>query len=161
MLRLALLALPTALLVTTARAADEAKGEKVDHATYPDYFEKNTSGLKGDVSFVAFTDQKEFDKVFALRPPLMKGKKSVPLPDKVFEKQVVFSIIKRGNSITTYTVEKVTADGEALYVQFKSEAGPPGTATFASPLIVAADKGRAKKVVFIENGKEIGAAEVK
>ena len=161
MIRLALLAIPLACLSLSARAADEPKGEKIEYTTYPDYFEKNNSGLKGDVSFVAFTDKDAFAKVFSLRPPLMGGKKSVPLPEKVFEKQVVFSVIKRGNAITTYTVEKVTADGDTIYVQYKSTAGAAGTATFASPLVVAADKGKAKQVVFIENGKNVGTAEVK
>jgi len=35
---------------------------------------------------------------------------------------------------------------------------PPGTATFASPLVVAVPKGKITKVVFVENGKEIGSA---
>ena len=161
MLRLALLAIPLALLATVSRAADEARGEKVEYATYPGYFEKNNSGLKGDASYVAFADKDAFAKVFVLRPPLMKGKKAEPLPEKVFEKQVVVSVIKRGNSITTYTVEKVTADGDMLYVQYKAEAGPASSATFASPLVIAADRGKAKKVAFIENGKTVATADVK
>ena len=149
------------LLANPARAVEDAKGEKIEYATYPAYFEKNNSGLKGEVSYLAFTDKDAFGKVFALRPPLMGGKKSVPLPEKAFEKQVVFSIIKRGNSVTMYTVEKVTADGTTIYVQYKAESGPPGTATFANPLIVAAERGKAKQVVFIENGKTVGTVEVK
>lgn len=161
MLRLALLAVPLAVLATTSLGADEAKGDKVEFATYPDYFEKNNAGLKGDASYLALADKDAFAKVFALRPPLMGGKKPVPLPDDAFGKKAVVAVVKRGNAITTYAVEKVTADGETLYVQYKAEAGKPGTATFASPLIVAADKGKAKKVVFIENGKTAGEAEIK
>jgi hypothetical protein len=160
MLRLALLAAPLALLAGSSRAADEAKGEKIEFATYPGYFEKNNAGLKGDASYLALPDKDAFAKVFQLRPPLMKGNKAVPLPDNAFEKQVV-GIIKRGNSITTYTVEKVTADGDTIYVQYKAEAGPAGTATFASPLVVAVDKGKAKKVAFIENGKTVATVDVK
>lgn len=160
MFRLALLAAPCLLLGFSARA-DDAKGEKVEYATYPEYFEKNKSGLKGDQSFIAFTNKEAFEKVFALRPPLMGGKKPVPVPDNAFEKKLVLAVITRGPAITTYTVEKVTADGETLYVQYKAEMGKPGTATFASPLILAADKGKATKVVFIENGKTVGTAEVK
>jgi hypothetical protein len=161
MLRLALLAVPLAMLATTSRAADEANGDKVEYATYPGYFEKNNSTLKGDASYIAFTDKDSFAKVFQLRPPLMKGNKAEPLPEKVFDKQVVLAVVKRGNSITTYTVEKVTVDGDTIYVQYKAEAGPAGTATFASPLVIAADKGKAKKVAFIENGKTVTTVDVK
>jgi hypothetical protein len=161
MVRLALLAIPLALLATSGYGADEAKGEKVEYTTYPDYFEKNNSGLKGDQSFLVLADKDAFAKIFALRPPLMGGKKSVPVPNEAFEKKLVFAVITRGNAITTYTVEKVTADGETLYVQYKTEAGKPGTSTFASPLVLSAEKGKAKKVVFIENGKTVGNAEVK
>jgi hypothetical protein len=66
MTRLAVLALPLAILAASARA-DEAKGEKIEHAVYDGYFEKNNSGLKGDTSLLAFTDQEGFDKVFAAR----------------------------------------------------------------------------------------------
>src|SRR5262245_51009866 len=165
MCRFALLAVPLALLAsgvgTPLALADEAKGEKVEYTTYPDYFEKNNSGLKGDQSFHLFASKDSFDKVFGLRPPLMGGKKSVAVPNDAFEKKLVFAVISRGNAITTYTVEKVTADGETLYVQYKAETGKAGTAKFASPLILSADKGKAKKVVFIENGKTVGKAEVK
>jgi hypothetical protein len=166
MFRLALLAAPLALLATGGSRpplakADEAKGEKVEYATYPDYFEKNNSGLKGDQSFLVLANKDAFDKVFNLRPPVMGGKKPVAVPNDAFEKKLVFAVITRGNAITTYTVEKVTADGETLYVQYKAEKGKAGTAKFASPLILSADKGKAKKVVFIENGKTVGTAEVK
>lgn len=166
MLRHVLLAVPLAFLVTggfhpALACADEAKGEKIEYATYPDYFEKNNSGLKGDLSFIAFTSKDGFEKVFALRPPLMGGKKSVPVPDNAFEKKLVFAVITRGPAITHYTVEKVTRDGETIYVQYKSQTDKPGTATFASPLILAADKGKTTKVVFIENGKTVGTAEAK
>lgn len=161
MVRLALLAASFAFVAPLATAADEAKGEKIDHATFPDYFEKNNAGLKGDASMVAFASKEAFDKVFALRPPLMGGKKSVAVPEKAFEKQAVFAVIHRGNAITTYTVEKVTTEGDTIYVQYKATTGVAGTATFASPLIVAADKGKAKQVTFIENGKTIGTAELK
>jgi hypothetical protein len=161
MTRLALFAAASALLACHARAADEAKGEKVEHAVYTSYFEKNNSGLKGDASFIAFTDKAGFDKTFAARPPLMGGKKPVLLPKGAFDKNFVAAVIRRGNSITTYEVEKVTRDGDTLYVQYKATPGPAGTATFASPLIVGAPKEKVKRVVFIENGKAVGSSDVK
>jgi hypothetical protein len=163
MIRLALLAVPLALLARPAHAdeAKEAKGEKVEYTVYSSYFEKNNSGLKGEASFLALTDKDAFDKVFAARPPLMGGKKSVLLAKDVFDKQFVAAVVKRGNAITTYAVEKVTLDGDTLYVQYKATAGAAGTATFASPLIVTAPKDKVKKIAFIENGKAAGTADVK
>jgi hypothetical protein len=161
MVRTVSLAFPLLFLALTAHAADEAKGEKVESTTYPDYFEKNNSGLKGDASYLVFVDKEGFDKVFSLRPPLMGGKKSLPLPNDAFEKKLVIAAIKRGNAITTYNIDKVTVDGETLYIQYKATAGKASTATFASPLIVSADKGKLKKVVFIENEKTVGTVDVK
>jgi hypothetical protein len=155
-MRAALLAVPLALLAGSARGADEAKGDKVEFTAYDGYFEKNNSGLKGDVSYLMFTDKDAFDKVFAARPPLMGGKKPVLLTKDALDKNLVAAVVKRGNAVTTYAVEKVTRDGDTLYVQYKATAGPPGTATFASPLVVSAPKDKVKKVAFIENGKTVG-----
>lgn len=141
--------------------ADEARGEKVGFTVYSDYFEKNNSGLKGDQSFLVFGSQEAMSKIVDLRRPVMGGKKPVPVPAEAFGKQVVCCIISRGNAITTYSVEKVTADGATLYVQYKATMGPAGSATFASPLLIAASSGKARKVVFIENGKTVGTADVK
>lgn len=141
-------------------AADEAKGEKVEFATFSDYFEKNTSGLKGEASYLEFAGKDAFDKVFALRPPLM-GKKSVGLPDGAFEKKLVVAVVRRGPAPTTYKVEKITVEGDALYLQYTAMAGKPTTATFASPLIAAVDRGKIRTVVFIENEKAAAKLEVK
>jgi hypothetical protein len=159
--RFRLPALALGLLATQAAAADEAKGEKVAFVAYPDYFEKNTSGLTGDNSYEAFGTEEAFAKVFGLRPPLMGGKKSVPVPAADFGTKAVVAAVKRGDAPVAYTVEKVTADGDTLYLQYKAEAGRPGTARFASPLVVAADRGKAKKVAFVENGKTVATVELK
>jgi hypothetical protein len=161
MTRALLFAAATALLALPVRADDEAKGEKVEHAVYTGYFEKNNSGLKGDASYVAFADKAGFDKTFAARPPVMGGKKPVLLPKGAFDKQFVAAVVKRGNSITAYEVQKVTRDGDTLYVQYKATPGPAGSARFASPLIVGAPKEKVKRVVFIENGKAVGSSDVK
>ena len=65
---------------------------------------------------------------------------------------------EKPKAITTYTEVSTKTDGDTLTVTFKSEAGKPGTANFASPLVVAVPKGKIAKVVFVENGKEIGTA---
>jgi hypothetical protein len=161
MTRFALLAASLAL-AGSAYAADEAKGDKVESTVYTAYFEKNNSGLKGESSFLALTDKDAFDKVFAARPPLMREKKPVLLPADAFDKHFVAAVVKRGNAPTTYEIQKVTLDKDGtLSVQYKATTDAPGTATFASPLIVAAPKDKVKKVAFIENGKAAGTADLK
>ncbi|MBY0459110.1 MAG: hypothetical protein K2V38_17375 [Gemmataceae bacterium] len=147
---------------TPAQADDAAKGEKVAHTSYDGYFEKNNAGLKGDASYLALTGQEGFDKVFAARPPLMGGKKPTLLEKGAFEKQFVAAVVKRGNAITTYEIQAVKMDKDGtVYVQYKATAGAPGTATFASPLIISVAKEGAKKVTFIENGKAVETVDVK
>ena len=69
------------------------------------------------------------------------------------------AVIHRGNAASTYEVEKLTTEGDTLTVRYKATEGKAGTAKFASPMILSVDKGKFKKVVFIENGKEAGSAE--
>ncbi len=161
-MRFTLLVVFTLALASSTRGADEAKGEKAAYTVYDAYFEKNNSGFKGDATYIALTAKDGFDKVFAARPPLMGGKKTVLLAADAFGKQFVAVVVKRGPAITTYTVEAVTLDKDGtVYVQYKATAGPAGTATFASPLVVSVAKDKAKKVVFIENGKTVGTSDVK
>lgn len=154
LLPLLALAAPALLL-----AADEKKPP--EFTAHTGHFEKNTAGLKGDVSLLLLTDEDAFGKVFGTVPPAGLGggvRKNNPVTKEVFEKNVVAAVIRRGKAITTYTEVSTKTDGETLTVSFKSEAGKEGTATFASPLIVALPKGKITRVVFVENGKEIGTA---
>jgi hypothetical protein len=147
--------LPAAL----AAEKEKAKGKPVEYEVHKGYFESNRSGLKGAASYLAFTNRKAFDAVFGVG--FTMGKKPNVLPENAFESKMVAAVIKRGKSITEYNVEKVTADGGTLYVQYEAtEKGGGGTATFASPLIVSVDRGKYTSVVFIENGKKVGTAKV-
>jgi hypothetical protein len=137
----------------------EARGSKVEFDVHSGHFEKNNSGLKGDVSFLAFTDRAAFDKVFGIGAVMDKKQNFVP--KDAFAKKMVVAVIHRGKAVWTYKVDKVTADGDELYVQY--EATPEkesDTAKFASPLIVSVDKGKYTSVVFIENGKKAGTVNV-
>jgi hypothetical protein len=157
MIRFALLVSGFALVVLSARGADEPKGTKVEFTVHGGQFEKNNAGLKGDQSFLLITNRTAFDKVFGAG--FVMGKKPNIVPKNAFDTKVVVATIKRGKSITTYDVEKVTLDKDGtLYVQYKATAGPPGTATFASPLIISVPKDKVKRAVFIENGKTVGTA---
>jgi len=160
MTRFALLTAVCFALVAPAGAADEPKGDKIEYTLHGGHFEKNTAGLKGDQSFLLFTDRDAFDKIFGAG--FVMGKKPPVVPKDAFEKNVVVAVITRGKAITTYEVEKMTLDKDGtLYVQYKATTGAAGTATFASPLVVSAPKEKVKKVAFIENGKTVGTAEGK
>jgi hypothetical protein len=153
---LAFVALP--LQFAHAADKDEAKGDKIEYQVHNGYFESNKSGLKGDTSFLAFTNTASFDKVFGTA--VVMGKKNNFLPKDAFDTKVVFATIKRGNKVWEYKVEKVTAEKDTVYIQYTASAKDGGTATFASPLIVSVDKGKYTSVVFIEDGKKVGTAEI-
>ncbi|MBY0523074.1 MAG: hypothetical protein K2R98_06730 [Gemmataceae bacterium] len=142
-----------------AFAADEAKGARVESQVYSGYFESNKSGLKGDASFLAFTDVKAFDAIFG--KAVVMGDKQKFLAKDAFEKSLVVAVIKRGDKPWEYKVGQVTADGDTLHVQYDAKAKGAGSdAKFASPLIVSVDKGKYTSVVFIENGKKVGTAKI-
>lgn len=137
--------------------ADDDKGTKIELTRHTGHFEKNNSGLKGEPSLLLIAGQKRFDAIFG--SAFTMGAKPNVVPNGAFEKRLVAAVIHRGNAVWSYEVEKATVEGGTLTVRYKATAGKPGTATFASPMIVSVDKGAIKKVVFIENGKEIGSAE--
>jgi hypothetical protein len=140
------------------RAADEpAKG--LSAPTRTGHFEKNTSGLKGETSFLVLRDIDSFEKVFGTVPPL-GGKKANPVTKELFEKGVVVAVITRAAAVTTYSDPTILIDTEnsTVKLSYKSVTGPPGTATFASPLIVMVPKEKMNGAVFFDNGKEVGSA---
>src|SRR5882672_628062 len=101
------LALAVTLLLPLAAPADdkdEPKGDKVEFTVHDGYFESNKSGLKGDTSFLAFTDDDAFKKIFGVA--VVMGAKKNFLPKDAFEKKIVVSTIKRGDKIWEYKVDK-------------------------------------------------------
>ena len=148
---LATLGLPLLVLASPAPGDALAKGKKVEFDVHNGHFEKNNSGLKGGSSYLVFNDRDAFDKVFGIARVMRKQNM---VPKDAFDKKMVVAVIKRGNTVTEYKVEKVTANDDTLYVQYTAKMGPAGTAAFASPLIVSVDRDKYKSVVFIENGKK-------
>lgn len=159
-MRLALTLAAAGLALLAAAPADdkvEAKGKDIDYKAYTGYFEKNDSGLKGDASFLAVTDQKSFDATFGAG--FTMGKKPDIMPKDSFDSKQVAAIIKRGNALVEYKVEKVTNDEGTLYVQYTTTEKNGGGAKFNVPYVIAVDKGKYTSVVFIENGKKAGTAD--
>jgi hypothetical protein len=152
--------LPFVLLLIpmpTAVADDRPKPDLVIHTGH---YEKNSSGLTGDASLLLFADGDGFERVFGAIPAagVGGGRKTNAVTKATFEKRVVAAIVKRGNATTTYTEVAAAVDGDTLTVKYKTESGTPGTATFSSPLIISVPKGKEMRVVFVENGKEVGVA---
>lgn len=119
------------------------------------HFEKNSSGLKGDASFRVFTDFATFEKVLGTVPSV-GPRKANPVTAATFQDHDLVVVIKRGKAITTYSEVSTTSDDTTLTLSYKTDVGTPGTAEFASPLVVAVPKGKAASVKFVENGKEVG-----
>lgn len=152
--------LSAAVILALAAQATAQKGgakRELDFQRCESYFEKNNSGLKGQKSYLALVDQKQFDKVFG--PAATMGQNSF-LPPGAFKSKIVVAAIKRG-SLRHYDGVKVTAGGGVLTVSYTAKDDPPGSATFSSPLILAVDRGRYREVVFVENGARAGAVRVR
>ena len=146
-------------LVGVSRADDATKEKPVTFEQHSGYFESNKSGLKGPASYLAFTDAAAFNKVFGVG--FTMGKKPNVLPKGAFDKRLAVAVIKRGDAIWQYKVNKVTAKDGTLTVAYEATSrGAGGTARFASPLIVSVPKDKYKTVEFIENGKKVGSAKI-
>ncbi len=148
------------LCATGRTTADDATKEKaVSFEQHNGYFESNKSGLKGPASYLVFTDRTDFDKVFGVA--FTMGRRPNVLPKDAFKTRMAVALIKRGDSIWTYKVEKVTAKEGTLTVTYAATSKDGGgTARFASPLIVSIDKGDYSRVVFVENGKTVETIKV-
>ncbi len=141
-----------------ALPADDKAGDKIDYHVHTGHFEKNNSGLKGESSYLAFTNRQAFDKIFGLA--FIAKKKQNFLPKNAFDDHLVAAVIKRGKAVWEYKVDKVTARKATLYVHYQAKAKDSGgAATFATPLILSVKKGSYENVEFIENGKKAGTGE--
>jgi hypothetical protein len=147
-------------VMVLAPALSRADEKKVEYTVQgPGYFESNKSGLTGDSSHLVFTDKKSFDGVF--RTLFVPGGKAKLLPKDAFDTKIVIATIKRGTSVYTYKVEKLTADDGVLKLSYTATGKDGGgSARFASPLIVSLQKGKYTSVEFIENGKKVGMVKV-
>ena len=119
------------------------------------YFERNDTGLTARTSYMVFTSQVQFDKIFGAAPTM--GRNTF-LPTNAFNTKVVFATIARGHFLRTYDHPNVTTKNGTVYVWYKVKDAQQASATFASPLILAVDKGQYSEIIFMENGKRVGAA---
>jgi hypothetical protein len=139
-------------------AAQNSKAAEVKFERYTSYFEKNNSGLKGDASYLVLKKQRDFDKVFGAGATM--GENSF-MPDGAFDSMIVAAAIKRGSKVRTYDNVQTEVENGKLYVRYSTYDMSAGNATFSSPLILAVPKGKYKKIIFVENGKEVKSLSVK
>ena len=142
-----------AIIVVAAQVlARESRSERqVNFQRYDSYFERNDSGLKRETSYLVFTSQSQFDRIFHPAPTM--GQNSF-LPEKAFDTKLVVATIKRGNSLRTYYIAKVVAKKRKLFVWYTFKDSQEGGARFNSPLILAVDRSDYSQIVFVENGPE-------
>lgn len=142
------------------RTMDSRGGQQggVDYHQYQSYFEKNNSRLRGRVSYLAITNQVQFDKIFGAAATATD---TDFLPEGAFKTKLVVAVITRGNSIREYKIKQVASDKGKLYVWYDAEDRAQESASFSSPLIVAVDKRNYREVVFMENGKRAGSVRLK
>jgi hypothetical protein len=142
-------------------AADTAKTgaeRTLDFQRYDSsYFERNDTGLTAQTSYLVVTSQAQFDRTFGAAPTM--GQNNF-LPKNIFNTKVVIATIAKGHFLRTYDHPNVTVKDGKIYVWFEIRNTQQESATFASPLILAVDKGQYSEVVFMENGRRVGAATV-
>lgn len=132
---------------------DRPTGKPLAHEVHDGYFVSNKFERDKPASFVVIQDRKRFDEVFGVG--FVMGDKSNRLKPDAFKSKMVVSAIKRGPAVTTYKVTSVTVHKGTLYLRYGAKTGPPGSATFACPLIVSVPKGSYSAVVFLANEKPV------
>ena len=153
LLALAALSAVRCLVAEPARTGPE---RKLNFQRYGgSYFERNDTGLTAQTSYLVFTSQAQFDKIFGPAPTM--GRNNF-LPNNTFSTKMVFATIARGHFLRTYDDPKVTTKNGTVYVWYKVKDAQQASATFASPLILAVDKGQYSEIIFMENGTRVGAA---
>jgi inhibitor of cysteine peptidase len=118
------------------------------------YFVKNTFEPNAPQSFAVIRTMEQFNAVFGVG--MVMGGPRPQIKAETFESRIVVVTVKRG-PMCSYKVESVTAKGAGLQVRYEAKVEPPGSATFAVPLILAVPKGNSASVTFVENGKEVKA----
>jgi hypothetical protein len=109
------------ILVFALAPGPDAGSRPVEHKAYNGYAEARDSGLQGDASFLAITSQPEFSQIFGAA----RGAPD-PIAKDAFDTRLFLAVIKRGDGPWELKVEKVTAKGETLTVQYRAVARSDG-----------------------------------
>lgn len=140
----------TAIALLAVGAIAEEKAGAVQAVRYSSYFVKSNAGVTKPREFRVAATRAEFDRLFGFAA-VMRAKQPV-LPDDHFEKNLIVAAIHQGKSVTEFTVQSVTAGEGVLRVRYQAKAGPEGSASFASPLILSVPRGPWQRVSFVCGG---------
>ncbi len=119
----ALVAAP--VLVLAFAPAPDAGSHSIEYKVCNGYAESRDSALKGDASFLALTSKTEFSRIFG--PVLTPRGAPDAVAKDAFDTRLFVAVIKRGDVIWDYKIEKVTANGDTLTVYYNTtthKAGP-------------------------------------
>jgi hypothetical protein len=126
------------ILVFAFAPAPDAGSRTVEHKTYAGYAESRDSGQKGDASFLVIPSKTEFTRIFD--PVLTPRGAPDPVAKDAFDTRLFVAVIKRDDVLWDYKVEKVTANGDALTVNYRATPrkggdAPRGETRRAGPLV--------------------------
>jgi hypothetical protein len=135
------------VLVLAFAPAPDAGSHPVEYKMCNGYAESRDAGLKGDFSFLALTSKTEFSRIFA--PVITPRGAPDPVAKDAFDTRLFVAVIKRDDVLWDYKVEKVTANGDTLTVQYSAtprKGGPAGGgATMRAPVGISTSKGATEK----------------
>ena len=155
-----LLALGLGLSGVLPGSAGEKKEDKVAFEVYAKgYFVKNNAPPRDNPAYLIVQDKKGFEQIFGIG--FVMGPKPKLVDEKLFEGNVIVTVIKSGSTLWKYEVEKVRRDKDRLVVHYSATGKESPSAKFTAPLILAVSRGDYAEVVFIENGKEVGKQAMK
>jgi hypothetical protein len=142
------------------KADGDKKADGVPFEVYAKgYFVKNNAMLPGNPAYLLLSDKASFDKIFGVG--VVMGQRPKFVDDKLFEKNLIATVIKSGNTLWTFKVDDVRADKGKLVVNYKATGEKNEGATFNSHLILSLPRGELTEIVFMENGKEAGKLTIK
>jgi hypothetical protein len=136
------------VLVLAFAPAPDAGSRPVEYKACNGYAESRDSGLKGDASFLAVTSNNEFSRAFS--PVITPRGAPDPVAKDAFDTRLFVAVIKRGDVLWDYKVEKVTANGDTLTVQYTTTPHKGGAVargeTMRAPFGISTSKGTTEKV---------------
>jgi hypothetical protein len=154
--------LPLAGMLLMAAASGSANEKQADTTPFEvyakGYFVKNNAPLPGNPAYLVLQDKKSFEQIFGIG--FVMGGKPKLVDDKLFEANLIATVIKSGNTLWKYEVTQVHVAKEQLFIQYKAT-GKESSAKLSVPLIVSVPRGGYAQIVFVENGKEVGKASLK
>jgi hypothetical protein len=115
------------VLVLAFAPAPDAGSHPVEFKLCNGYAESRDAGLKGDFSFLALTSKTEFSRLFA--PVITPRGAPDPVAKDAFDRRLFVAVIKRADVLWDYKVEKVTANGDTLTVQYSATPRKGGAAS--------------------------------